>query len=220
MTGDSIFFAIVDRGKANALLHKAQQTGATGGTIFLGEGTVPSRLFDLLGINETHKEVLMMAVPNDLGDRMYAMLRQEFKLHKRFKGIAFSVPYLRWTPEGEQAGQSLPRPEDPPYLCLFTVLDKGKGQDCMVIAREAGARGGTIIHARGAGVPQNFYFPLIIEPQKDIVMIVAARETAQAVRHAIYERMGLGQRGAGIIFGLPVLSTIGLYEERRQEVQA
>ncbi|NLD33565.1 MAG: hypothetical protein GX653_01495 [Clostridiales bacterium] len=221
MTGDLLFFIIVNRGKAGQLLHKAQEIGASGGTIFLGEGTMPSRLFDILGINQTQKEVLITAVPDGVSDRLYAMLRDEFQLHKRYKGVAFAVPYRQWVPDAQpNAAASFTHQDIPPYLCLLTVLEKGKAEECMAVARAAGARGGTVIHGRGAGVPQDFYFPLVIEPQKEIVLIVASREAAYPIRNAIYAQMGLDQPGGGIIFSLPVLSTLGLYEERGKEVKA
>lgn len=215
MTESSMFFVIVNRGKANALLQKARAFGAQGGTVLLGEGTVQSRLYDLLGINQTHKEVLMMAVPDHLSDRIYGMLRDEFRMHKRFRGIAFAVPFRSWRPDIQE---DLPpfEEQDSPYLLLITVVEKGRGHDCMAIAREAGAVGGTIIHARGAGVPKEFYFPLIIEPQKDMLLIVAPRAEAIHIRHSIFTGMGLAQAGAGIIFSMPVQSSIGLYEGRRE----
>ena len=221
MTEASLFFVIVNRGSANRLLSKALGAGVSGGTIMLGEGTMQSSLFDLLGINQTHKEVLMMAVPDEAVDVVYSLMRNEFKLHKRFKGIAFSVPYRRWHPgkeihpEGYAAYRELP-----PYVCLITIVDKGVGADCMVAARNAGARGGTIVHARGAGVPQDFYVPIMVEPQKDMVLIVASRNQAPNIREAVYREMQLDQPGKGIIFALPVLNTIGLYEERKQEAKA
>ncbi len=221
MTGDLLFFIVVNRGKANQMLHKAQEIGATGGTIFLGEGTMPSRLFDILGINQTQKEVLITAVPDGVSDRLYAMLREEFQLHKRYKGVAFAAPYRQWLPESNpNAAPPYTHQEIPPYLCLLTVLEKGKAEECMAVARAAGAGGGTIIHGRGAGVPQDFYFPLVIEPQKEILLIVTAREAAYGIRNAIYTQMGLDKPGGGIIFSLPVLSTLGLYEERGKEAKA
>lgn len=219
MTDASLFFVIVNRGKANALLHKALSLGAQGGTILLGEGTMQSRLMDLLGINSTLKEVLMMAVPLDLGDALFSMLKNEFQLHKKYRGIAFSVPFRQWESGSEEKPLVVERGNSP-YVCIMTVLEKGKGVDCMAVARAAGARGGTIIHARGAGVPETFYFPLIIEPQKDMVLIVSPRKGAKAICEAIYTQMGLDKPGAGITFALPVMSTIGLYEERAQEVRA
>ena len=218
MSDASLFFVIVNRGKANDLLHKAQAIGATGGTILLGEGTMQSGLYDFLGINQTHKDVLLTAVPDQVTDQLYSMLREQFKLHKRFRGIAFSVPYRPWKP-GDDTAAPLPRPTNAPYLCLLTVVERGLGDECMAIAREAGAQGGTIIHVHGAGVPQDFYFPLVIEPQKDIVLIVTPRAGAAPIHKAIFNRMNLAQTGKGIIFALPVLSTVGLYEERRQEVK-
>lgn len=212
----SCVYIIVDRGKANELLQVVQQLGALRGTIFLGEGTSPSRFASLLGFSQTQKEVLLIAVPDEVKDHLYSLLRKRFQLHKRYKGIAFSVPYRQFHPE---TGTHRPfdRSEAAPYVCLMTVLERGLGAECMAHARTAGARGGTILHAHGGGIPQDFYFPLVIEPQKEIVLIVTQRENAPAIRNAIYNNMQLHRKGAGILFALPVTQTLGLYEERQQE---
>lgn len=218
MADNQVFVAVVDRGKANSLLRLAQQNGATGGTIFLGEGTMQSRWMDWLGINQTQKEVLFTAVPTQTHKQLLGALLDEFQMHKRYKGIAFSMPFRRWLPDARRLDEDIAVPEAPPYICLMIVLEKGRWEDCMRIARAAGAQGGTVIHGRGAGVQKDeYYVPLTIEPQKDIVMIVTKRETAYAIRAAIYDLMELDKPGGGIIFSLPVLSTIGLYEERGRE---
>jgi len=216
MTGGSCVFIIVDRGKADALLHRAQRLGVSRGTILLGEGTMPSRLLDFLGISQTQKELLLMGVPEKTAEQLYVLLREEFKLHKRYKGIAFSVPYLQYDPENN-APAVFSRVTGAPYVCLMTVLDRGLGQECMRVARQAGARGGTILHAHGAGVPQDFVFPLMVEPQKDTVLIVTPRESAAAIRDAVYTGMRLKRKGSGIVFAMPVTRTLGLYEERQAE---
>jgi len=214
MTSGSAIYIIVDRGKANRLLHRAQELGAQRGTVFLGEGTLPSRWQDLLGINQTQKEVLLLAVPFEQTEAIYNMLREEFHLHKRYKGIAFSVPYLQYIPDEAPQGEA-ERALHSPHVCLMAVLERGLGNECMKVARAAGARGGTIVHAHGAGVPQEYYFPLNIEPQKDLVMMVVPRESAPRIRQAVYSGMRLERKGAGIIFGLPVTRALGLYEESR-----
>lgn len=219
MTEASLFFVIVNRGKANTLMHKAQELGVKGGTVMLGEGTVQSRLVDLLGINETLKEVLIMAVPDELTDKVFAMLKDQFQMHRRFRGIAFSMPYREFVPGQGEKARAFDR-EGSPHVCLMAVVEKGQGIECMRLARAAGAQGGTIIHARGAGVPKTFYFPLVIEPQKDLLVMVTKRPLAPAIREAIYVGMALDQPGRGIIFDIPVTSTIGLYEQRGQGVKA
>ena len=128
MNGDKLFFAVVDRGKANRLLHTAQACGAKGGTIFLGEGTMHSPLLDILGLNEVRKEILMTAVPEGISEKLYETLTREFKLHKKYKGIAFTTPFRRWSPEahalpaGSCRGCAL-------VLLLMVVVDKGRGHD-------------------------------------------------------------------------------------------
>lgn len=214
MTGDKLFFAVVEQGKANRLLRAAQECGAKGGTIFLGEGTIKSKLLDKLGINEIHKEILMTAVPDGISDKLYETLSREFKLRRKYTGVAFSTPFRRWTAESQPL-PVLDRAEDAPYRCLMTVLDKGRGHECMKVARVAGASGGTILHGHGAGVPKDFYFPLMIEPQKDVVMIVLPSAKTPGIRSAIYTGMELNKPGNGIVFTLPVLNTVGLYEDRK-----
>jgi nitrogen regulatory protein PII len=216
MKGNTLFFAVVDRGKANRLLHAVQACGAKGGTIFLGEGTMQSPLLDMLGINQVRKEILMTAVPDGVSDKLYETLTREFKLHKKYKGIAFTTPFRRWSPDAH-AIPVTDRAGDAPWRCLMTVVDQGRGHACMKVAREAGAAGGTIVHAHGAGVPKDFYFPLMVEPQKDVVMIVVPAGRADAIRNAIYTGMELAKPGKGIIFTLPVLNTVGLYQKDRRE---
>ncbi len=214
MIPDALFFAVVDRGKAGDLLHWAQDKGVSGGTIFQGEGTNPSPILNFFGISEIHKEVLMLGVTKELSHQLFTAMKDEFKMDKRYKGIAFVVPFRQWLPEGGQQGEPYDRTKPSPFVCLMVIMDKGKGEICMEIARKAGAGGGTIVHAHGAGVPQDFYFPLLIEPQKDLLMIIASRLQAPAIQEAIYQGMSLDQQGNGIILTLPVLRTIGLYQPR------
>ena len=139
MTSGSAIYIVVDRGKANKLLN-APGRWAKRGTIFLGEGTMPSPILDFFGINQTQKEVLLIAVPGSAHEDVYRMLKQEFQLHKRYKGIAFSVPYVQYTPEEGVHQEAKNRAENAPFVCLMTVLEKGLGSECMKVAREAGPR--------------------------------------------------------------------------------
>lgn len=215
---DTMLFVIVSRGKANAVLRKAKECGATGGTIFLGEGTVQNKLFDKLGLTEMHKEILMISSSNALCDNLHEKLNEEFMLCNRNKGIAFSIPFKRWPlqPFGEEK-ESPPDDIDAPYFCIMTIVDKGRSKDCIKAARAAGARGGTLIHGRGAGIPTDFYFPLVIEPQKDIIIIVTPKDKVSLIRERIFFDLELGKAGNGIIFTLPVNRATGLFENRSEE---
>ena len=90
----TLFFTIVNRGKANAILRKAKECGAKGGTILLGEGTVTSKLLDAVGVTETHKEILMISASDELDAKLHETISETFNFSKRNRGIAFSVPFM------------------------------------------------------------------------------------------------------------------------------
>ena len=213
----TLFFTIVNRGKANAILRKAKECGAKGGTILLGEGTVTSKLLDAVGVTETHKEILMISASDELDAKLHETISETFNFSKRNRGIAFSVPFMNWTLDAAETKDISLNNDNFSYCCIFTIVDKGKSQDCMNAARAAGARGGTLIHGRGAGVPTDFYYPLLIEPQKETVLIISPKDQAPSIREKIYSDLELNKLGQGIIFTLPVGRTSGLFEERSEE---
>ncbi|NLO08847.1 MAG: P-II family nitrogen regulator [Clostridiales bacterium] len=215
---DTLFFTIVNRGKANSVLRKAKECGASAGTILLGEGTIQSKLLDILGMTETRKEILMIPASGELDANLHEILSDTFKFSKRNKGIAFSVPFRRWTAEASEQEHNISLEDDRfTYCCIFTIVDKGRSRDCITAARAAGARGGTVIRGHGAGVPADSYYPLAIEPQKDTIIVITSKEKAATIREKIFSDLELDKPGNGIIFTLPVSNTSGLYERRTEE---
>ncbi len=198
------------------MLSKAQECGATGGTIFLGQGTVQSnKLLDILGLNEAQKEILMIATTEELCSDLQDKLCEHFKFSKKNKGIAFSIPFSRWKlKSNEEEKREIHREFNPSHYCIMTIVDKGKSKDCIKSAKAAGARGGTIMHGHGAGVPMDFYFPLIIEPQKDIVMVLTPKDNLTAIMDKIIADLELYKEGKGVIFALPVIKISGLIENK------
>lgn len=215
---ETLFFSIINRGKANALLHKAQECGATGGTIFLGEGTAPSKLLEKMGLSEVHKEILMIPASEELSEKLHITLNETFSLSKSNKGIAFTIPFRRWQKQSSRQEEKSPSYDDNiSYYCIITVVDKTRGKECIKSARDAGAKGGTLIQGHGAGIPTDFYFPLVIEPQKDVVMIITTKNNVSAIRERIFSDLELGKAGNGIIFTLPISRTSGLFESSFEE---
>ena len=209
---DTMFFVIIGRGKANAILRKAQDCGATGGTIFLGEGTAQSKFLDAMGLNEIQKEILMISASDELSNKLHETLIKEFSFSKRNNGIAFSIPFKRCVLNADkQVVNTSENDISHTHYCIVTIVDKGRSKACLEAARAAGSRGGTLIHGRGAGVPTDYYFPLVIEPQKDIVMIISAKDKAPLIRQRISTDLQLEKTGNGVIFTLPVTRITGLF---------
>ena len=97
------------------------------------------------------------------------------------------------------------------FELIVCIVNEGFADAVMNAARTQGAKGGTIIGARGTANPEaELQFNITIEPHKEVVMIVVRKEYSDDVLKAIYDRVGLGTEGAGIAFALPVDETLGI----------
>ncbi len=94
---------------------------------------------------------------------------------------------------------------------IFCIVNAGFTDEVMDAAREVGARGGTVIRARGtANAAAEKMFNIAIQPDKEIVMILVESGIKDAVLHALYKSVGLNTPGQGIAFSMPVESVVGL----------
>ena len=97
------------------------------------------------------------------------------------------------------------------YEMILCVVNEGFSDEVMDAAREAGARGGTVIHARGtANKEAESFFHITIQPDKDVVMMIVPADIKDKVLHAIYQSAGLKSEGQGIAFSLAVDQAVGL----------
>lgn len=97
------------------------------------------------------------------------------------------------------------------YEVIFCIVNAGFSDVVMDAAKEVGARGGTVIHARGtANKEAEQFFHITIQPDKDIVMILVPTEIKDDVLHALYRNAGLKTDGQGIAFSMPVNNVVGL----------
>lgn len=94
---------------------------------------------------------------------------------------------------------------------IFAIVNSGYAEDVMDVAREQGARGGTILNARGVARQEAAdFFGITLHSEKEILMIVVEREIRDRVLNAIYKEMGMAKAAQGIAFSLPVSDAAGL----------
>lgn len=97
------------------------------------------------------------------------------------------------------------------YEMVMCIINAGYSDLVMDAAKSVGARGGTLIHARGtANKEAEEFFNIAIEPEKDCVMMIVPSDIKDDVLHAIYQKAGLSTEGHGIAFSMPVSKTVGL----------
>ncbi len=94
---------------------------------------------------------------------------------------------------------------------IFCIVNEGFSEVVMEAARRAGARGGTVLRARGtANIEAEKVFGISVSPQKEIVMILVPAGIRNDVLHALYSTCGLDTPGHGIAFALPVDAVVGI----------
>ena len=101
--------------------------------------------------------------------------------------------------------------EQKKYELVLCIVNAGFSGAVMDAAKEAGARGGTVLKARGtANKESEEFFHITIEPEKELVMIIVPREIKDTVLKALYTGAGLSSAGQGIAFSLPIDRAVGL----------
>lgn len=94
---------------------------------------------------------------------------------------------------------------------IFAIVNAGYAEEAMDVARAQGARGGTILNARGvAREKEAAFFGITIHPDKEILMLVVEKSIRDQILNALYVQMGMDKKAQGIAFSLPVSDTAGL----------
>ena len=100
---------------------------------------------------------------------------------------------------------------------IFCIVNSGYSESVMETAKKFGARGGTVIDARGtASKEAETFFGVTVEPEKEIVMILVPTKRKDKILEALYEEVGLATAGQGIAFSLPVDAVVGLSEDKEE----
>lgn len=96
------------------------------------------------------------------------------------------------------------------YDLILTIVNRGYSDLVMDAAKAKGATGGTVITARGTAGEAEKFFNMSLQPEKEMVMIVAEREKRREIMEEITLKAGLKTVGQGISFSMPVEETAGL----------
>lgn len=205
-----LFSSILDSGKGSKALELSKELGGKEGTIFLGKGTIRPEWLNLLGAVEVRKEVFITIIDEESEDIFYKRMTDKFNLDKKRNGIAFSMPigHLFNKSNLKKEGENKMA-----YKCIFTIVDKGLSGDVLEAAEAAGSTGGTVIHGRGTGTREKAtLFNIKIEPEKEIVLILAKTENTDSIVDSIEKKLNIKEPGTGIIFVMDVSRTLGLYQ--------
>ena len=205
---------VVDDGLGSKVLHTANCNGVLGGTIVHGMGYVKSKVLRILGLNETRREVIMMVTNKTISATLLPILEEKLELTKPYHGIAFSTNVTNFIGACKiKPNIIINRKEsDRMYNVIYTVIEKGLGEEVIETAIACGSKGGTIINGRGSGIHETCkMFSIEIEPEKEIVIIISKKDLTEPIVSGIREKLKIDEPGKGIIFVQEIDQIYGIF---------
>ena len=211
-----LIYVVVNYGMGSRILRKAKEHGISGGTIFLGKGTINNSMLNFLSLYDERKEIVLLGTDNHTADRALVELNKEFKFEKPNHGIVFTTSACEIV--GSRCYKSEEKQEERGinklmYQNIITIVNRGKAEEVIEAAKAVGSKGGTIINARGSGVNETSkLFNMDIEPEKEIVIILSKEDITEAIVTSIREKLEIDKPGNGIIFIQNINKAYGIYE--------
>lgn len=211
MPSYELICAVVNYGVASKVMRLTNREGVVSSFTSLATGTASNALLDILSISDIRKEVVFILVEKEYVQEILDEIITKVKIYKSNHGIVFTIPIV--FPVNKQTLNKEKGGEDSMYNSIFIVVDKGQGASVMESANAAGAKGGTILSARGvAGGETSKIFEMEIEPEKEVVMIIASHDITDKIVDQVNKDLKLDAEGNGIIFVQSVNNVHGLKE--------
>lgn len=207
---------IVNFGLGSKVMQTAKKFGISGGTVLIGKGTIKNSLLEFFALANIRKEIVLMVADKKTALQALEQLDKKFKFSKPNHGIAFtlSVGHVLGARSCKSDSMKEGRGAEINMHHVITVIvEKGNAEHVIDAATAAGAKGGTIINARGSGIHETSkVFNMDIEPEKEIVIILSKKEKSDDIVSAIRAKLKIDEPGNGIIYIQEVNKTFGLYE--------
>lgn len=223
-------FVILNRGYEKEYLNFLKQNNVTRIHSMLGHGTATKSILDYLGIENNEKVMLQTVVASSQVEPLFAGLVSRMGINLPGTGVAMSVPIesiagassMKYLTEGQELQASEEwKMKESAYSLIMVIAEKGCVDMVMDAAREAGARGGTVVHAKGTGKEsETKFFGMSISPEKEMIYIATKKADKGDIMRAIMEKAGPHTDAKAVVFSLPVEDIAGLtalMEENNKE---
>ena len=220
MNGYSLVTAIIRRDLAQEYTDFFRHNGAGMLLSTHCEGSARKKLLDMLGLEPKDKQMLMCIVPCCRMGHILRHLRTQMHIDTPNTGVAFFVKLesiggataLRaLCYEDTITGEEVKKMKESKHSLIVAIAEHGHTDIVMDAACEAGATGGTIVHAKGTlGEERAKFFGVSIAEEKDMVYIVAPAEKRADIMNSIIQKAGIKSPARTIMFSLPVEAVAGI----------
>ncbi|WP_080145635.1 P-II family nitrogen regulator [Marinilactibacillus piezotolerans] len=208
---------IVNANEGDRVMHLAEETGTKGGTVFHGTGTTRKGLLSKLGLDIIKKEILLIVALESQAAETLDYVAQKKKMQEKNRGIGFRLPLRRALGVlaeeelNEQMDQNEEKENTSMHQGIVVIVNRGGAEEVMDYAQEAGAQGGTIIQARGAGSKEaKKIFNMDIVPEKEMLIIISEKQKTKEIVEKLSQELNIAEPNKGIIFVIDLTETRGI----------
>ncbi|MFL2071695.1 P-II family nitrogen regulator [Marinilactibacillus psychrotolerans] len=209
-----LLVCVTNPNQGDHIIKLANEKGIQGGTVFYGEGTSGKGLLKVLGLDSIRREIVLMITSRRKAKEALHHIAETKSLKKKNKGIGFRFSLnqvLGIHEDLEHNQQEIEEEYKLMHQAIFVIVNKGEAEDVMEYAQDAGAQGGTIIQARGAGNAEaRTVFNMDIVPEKEIIMIISEKAHSQEIIDRISHELKIEEPNKGILFVTDLNETLGL----------
>ena len=207
---------VVNMGDASKVIKIAKKHGIKQSIISIGRGTLNSRLSTFLKINEMRREIVSMVAETEVTSKALAEICNYMNFEKPHHGIAFTHSVSAYLDDVRESENTIIKEEmeNCMYKAIYVIVERGQAEDVIDVANKAGARGGTIVNARGSSSQEvHKLFSIEIEPEKEQVIIITKSELKNKIVEVIKNHTNIDQPGNGIIYVMDVNEVYGLHKD-------
>ena len=205
--------SIIERGNGNKLTKLYDQEQVFTHMRCEGTGTATSEIMDILGLGGSEKDIILSFAPAGTALNLLEKLKDDLHDLCPGRGIAFMVAMEAVTNLlAASIGARTKLEKDREYedmqeknsLIMITV-NQGFTDEVMSTAKEAGARGGTVVRGRWVTMDEIEQMKgLTPREEKEIILIVVPREIRNSVMEAVNTHHGLQSEAGAVICSLGV----------------
>lgn len=184
-------------------------------------GTANDEILDYLGLGESEKEILFATMKKEKADRILETLSSNLHLKKPGTGVAFTVPILSVCGSTSlnylsgKLGNDIKEVEkvekEIKHELIVAIANKGHVDRIMDIARDAGVRGGTVIHTISPNADKaSQFFGIKVGKEKEMIFMVVDKDIRAKVMKTISDEAGVHTKSRCVLFSMPVSGVAGI----------
>ena len=221
MGGAVLMITITDRSRGEEFANWYRKQGIPLALTALGNGTATTEILDYLGLEATEKAVLFCVTARS--PRLVRRATKELWLDIPGRGVLMTVPISSMGAaakehllQGQEAEEIMEHQQT--HELIVAIARQGHTDQVMNAARSAGATGGTVVHAKGAGTDlAKKFFGVSIASEREMVFILTKEEKRKEIMKAIITQAGMNSDAEAMVFSIPVSDIAGLRQLDAEE---